>query len=349
MRAIVLTKEGRPVAPNVEFRDDWPDPGEPGAGEVRVKALASAFNHMDVWVGGGLPGAALEFPRVSGADGVGVVEAVGPGVDESWVGRRVAVNAAVPVDAGPRPGDPPGSTVAPSYHLLGETLHGMHRAAFVCPVRNVADIGDLDAGVAAASGLTFLTAWSMMVTKAHLRAGQAVLITGIGGGVATAALAIARHFGCRTIVTSRHRWKLDKALELGADDAVLDEGEDWSRAVRSLTHKRGVDLAVDSVGAATHLSCIKALARGGAFVTCGTTSGPAATTDLARVFWNQLRILGSTMGTPDEFAEVMSLVRSGALAPVIDREIEPEAGAEAYARLEQGEQFGKLVVRWSAG
>ncbi|MEZ6319251.1 MAG: zinc-binding dehydrogenase [Phycisphaerales bacterium] len=353
MRAIVLTKQGSPVAGNVEVRDDWADPGDPGAGEVRVRTLASAFNHMDIWVGAGLPGATLEFPRISGADGCGVVEAVGAGVDQAWVGRRVVVNAAIAAPVRARPGDPPPSTLAPSYHLLGETIHGMHRAAFCVPVDNVADVGDTDPAEAAAFGLAFLTAWSMLVTKAQLRAGQSVLITGIGGGVATAALAIARHFGCPTIVTSRHQWKLDKAGELGATHGVLDQGsdtgEDWSREVRTLTGKRGVDVAVDSIGRATHLSCIKALARGGAYVTCGCTTGPAATTDLARIFWNQLRVLGSTMGSPAEFGEVVSLLRSGALRPVVDRVYTPEEAPAAYARLESGEQFGKLVIRWAAG
>ncbi|GJM18950.1 MAG: alcohol dehydrogenase [Phycisphaeraceae bacterium] len=349
MHALVLTKQGKPVAGNVQFINDWPDPGEPGAGEVRIRTLASAFNHMDLWVGGGLPGATLEFPRISGADGCGVVEAVGAGVDGAWVGRRVAVNAAIPQAPSSRPDDPPGSTLAPSYHLMGETLTGMHREAFCCPVANIADIGDADAGEAAAFALTFLTAWSMMVTKGQLRAGQSVLITGIGGGVATAALAIARHFGCRTIVTSRHQRKLDAAKDLGADDGVLDEGSDWSRSVRTLTGKRGVDMAVDSVGKAAHLWCLKSLARGGAYVTCGCTSGPDATTDLARIFWNQLRVLGSTMGTPEEFGEVMSLFRRGILRPTVDREFAPEQGVDAYARLESGEQMGKIVIRWSDG
>lgn len=349
MRALVLTKEGTPVAGNVELVTDWPDPGSPGAGEVRIRTLASAFNHMDLWVGGGLPGAKLEFPRVSGADGCGVVEAVGDGVDASWVGRRVAVNAAIAQPERARPGDPPSSTLAPSYHLLGETLNGMHREAFVCPAANIADIGDADAEHAAAFALTFLTAWSMMVTKGQLRAGQSVLITGIGGGVSTAALAIAKHFGCPTIVTSRHQRKLDAAVKMGAGEGVLDQGEDWSRAVRGWSNKRGVDMAIDSVGKAAHLWCIKSLARGGAYVTCGCTTGPDGTTDLARIFWNQLRVLGSTMGTAAEFAEVMGLFRSGHLMPTIDRVFTPEQGAEAYGRLESGEQLGKVVVRWANG
>jgi NADPH:quinone reductase-like Zn-dependent oxidoreductase len=185
-----------------------------------------------------------------------------------------------------------------------------------------------------------------MVTKAHLRPGQAVLVTGIGGGVALAAMAIAQHLGCPVAVTSRHQWKLDKAKDLGAALTVLDHGQDWSKEVRTWAGGRGVDLAVDSSGKATHLRCIKSLARGGAYVTPGCTSGPDAVTDLSRIFWNQLRILGSTMGTNPEFAEVATLYRAGKLKPVIDNIFTPENGADAYRRLESAEQFGKVVVKW---
>jgi NADPH:quinone reductase-like Zn-dependent oxidoreductase len=186
----------------------------------------------------------------------------------------------------------------------------------------------------------------MMVTKAALRPGQSVLITGIGGGVATSALAIAKHYGCPAAVTSRHQWKLDKAKALGADLCVLDSGQDWSKEVRGWTQKRGVDLAVDSSGKATHLNCIKSLARGGCYATPGCTSGPDATTDLARIFWNQLRLLGSTMGSNDEFKEVAALFRAGSLKPVVDKVFKAEQAGEAYARLEAGEQFGKIVLMW---
>ncbi|MFZ9914525.1 MAG: zinc-binding dehydrogenase, partial [Phycisphaerales bacterium] len=181
---------------------------------------------------------------------------------------------------------------------------------------------------------------------AGLEAGMAVLITGIGGGVALAALGIARHFGCETIVTSRHPWKLERAKALGATHGVLDAGADWSREVRQITGRRGVDLCVDSVGKAVHGSCIKSLARGGTFATCGATTGPDATTDLTRIFWNQLRLVGSTMGNMDEFRQVVSLFKNGAIRPQIDRVFAPSQGVEAFERLEAGEQFGKLVVDW---
>ena len=164
--------------------------------------------------------------------------------------------------------------------------------------------------------------------------------------MALAAMAIARHFGCEVIVTSRHAWKLERARALGAHHTVLDSGQDWSKEVRQLTARRGVDLCVDSVGKSIHGSCIKSLARGGTFATCGATTGPDATTDLTRIFWNQLRLVGSTMGDMREFREVVSLLRSGAIRPTIDRVFSPSEGREAFARLEAGEQFGKLVVDW---
>jgi NADPH:quinone reductase-like Zn-dependent oxidoreductase len=238
--------------------------------------------------------------------------------------------------------------MCPNYELIGEHHNGAHAEMFACPADNLAAIADdADPIEAAAFGLCALTAYSMMVTKANLRPGQSVLITGIGGGVATSALAIAKHLGCPVAVTSRHQWKLDRARELGADLALLDDGSgSWSKQVRAWTDKRGVDLAVDSVGKATHLGCIKSLARGGAYVTPGCTSGPDATTDLARLFWNQLRLLGSTMGSNDEFAEVASLYRAGKLAPVVDRVFKPDECRDAYARLESQEQFGKIVIDW---
>jgi len=346
MKAVICTRQGSPVAPNVTV-GEYPDLDPPRPGWVNLRTIASAFNQMDLWVGRGVPGLELSYPRVSGCDACAIVEDVGDGVDDSWVGRRVIVNAALrqPEHAGPD--DPPGSRAAPSYHLIGEHLDGMHRERFTAPVANLATIADdADPVEAAAFGLCALTAWSMMVTKGRLHAGSTVLITGIGGGVATSALAIAKHHACRVVVTSRHQWKLDKALEMGADHAVLDEGQDWSKPVRAWTGKRGVDMAVDSSGKATHLNSIKSLARGGVYVTPGCTSGPDATTDLARVFWNQLSILGSTMGTNEEFREVTSLFNAGRLRPVVDEVFDASDAVKAYERLEAGEQLGKIVLRW---
>ncbi len=332
---------GAPVAPNVELID-LPTPS-PGPGEVRVRTEASGLNHLDVWVGMGIPGVDRPWPRVTGSDGVGIVDAVGDGVDDVWVGRRVIMNAAHDLNSEDRSdGRPAGE----QFHLVGEQSPGAMAEAFVVRVTNVMDIGEADPIEAAAFGLTHLTAWRMLTTRAGARAGDWVLIPGIGGGVALAALGICRYLGCRTIVTSRSAEKLQRASELGASVGILDEGKDWNRAVRAATDGAGVDICIDSIGKAVHLSCIKSLGRGGRFVTCGCTSGPGAETDLARIFWNQLSILGSTMGDMREFQEVVSLFLKGSLQPVVDRVVTPSEVPEAYAALEAGTQFGKLVVDW---
>lgn len=354
MRAIVIKRQVSPaesLVGHIELLSDWPEPPPPGPGQALVRTLASALNHLDLWVVQGVPGLNLVYPRVSGSDACGIVEAVGPGVAPEWVGRKVILNAAI--DTAPahgKPGDPPGSSLAPQFELIGEHHNGTLAERFVAPVANLAAVrDDQDALASAAFGLTHLTAYSMMIGKAGLRPGQSVLITGIGGGVALAALAIARRMGCPVAVTSRHAWKLDRARELGAELAILDQGQDWSKEVRAWSRSRagGVDLAVDSAGKATHLKCIRSLARGGAYVTPGCTSGPDAVTDLARIFWNQLRIIGSTMGSNSEFQELVSMYRDGALAPVIDRVIPADQGLAAYERLRSAEQFGKVVVQWA--
>ncbi len=348
MNAVVLEKQGKAgaVAEIVAARDDFSDTLPPAAGEALVRTEASALNHMDLWVGMGVPGLDLTYPRVSGCDGCGIVETVGEGVSDEWIGQRVIMNAALSIPQVAEPTDPAGSTLAPEYELIGEHHFGTHREKFVAPVANLRAVGDVDPRAAAAFGLVSLTAWGM-IRKAGVHPGQRVLITGIGGGVATAALAICKWMGCPVVVTSRHESKLEKAKKLGADEGVLDDGGDWSKAVRAWSHKRGVDVAIDSVGAPTHMGCIKSLARGGAFVTCGTTAGARAETDLARVFWNQLRVLGSTMGSNEEFGEIVALFRSGALVPVVDSVVPWREAKGAWAKLEGEEQFGKIVLDWS--
>lgn len=330
------------MAPNVKLVVDWPEP-QLARGQALVRTEACALNHLDLFVGRGIPGLNLAYPRVSGADGCGVVEKVGAGVDESWIGRRVILNAQIPVADQPRPDVAP---AADDRIMIGEHVHGTLSEKFAAPAENLLAVDDADPAKAAAFGLTHLTAWRMLVSRAQLRAGQVVLITGIGGGVALSALNIARHLACTIIVTSRHQSKLDRARALGADHAVLDDGADWSRHVRSITSKRGVDVVADSVGKAIHLPCIKSLARGGVLVTCGNTSGPDATTDLARIFWGQLSILGSTMGDMHEFRAVAALFRRGLLEPVIDSQFDAADAGKAFARLESSQQFGKIVVRW---
>lgn len=349
MRAVIIERQGKVVAPNIASVSDWAElPATPGPGEVHIRTLASALNHMDIWVGMGIPGIEMTYPRVSGCDACGVVEKVGAGVAESWIGKRVIVNAMYEKRRGPRPEDPPGSSFIHDMELIGEHINGMHRERFACPSDNLALVGeDADPHTAAAFGLVFLTAYSMMATKGRLRPGQSVLITGIGGGVATAALSIAKWMACPVIVTSRHQWKLDRARALGADHLILDSGQDWSKDVRAATGKRGVDMAVDTVGKPTHMTCIKSLARGGAYVTAGNTAGPIAETNIAYIFWNQLRVLGSTMGSCDELRELAALLRGKKIAPVVDSVLPWSDGKKAWERLEAAEQFGKIVLDWS--
>lgn len=352
--AVILKPDADNPAAAVAFRTDWPDPAPPASGQALVRTECSALNHLDVWMARGMMGRDITYPAISGSDACGIVEAVGPGVDASWVGRRVILNAALDTGDPARPGDPP-EFGAPNFRLIGEHFPGVHAEKFVAPVANLAAVDPQPAGVpgldpahAAAFALSHLTAWAMF-ERAGLTPGKSVLITGIGGGVALAALAICRHLGCPTIVTSRSAEKLALAMGLGAGVTILDDGGDWSKSVREVTGKRGVDIAIDSSGKATHLKALRSLARGGVYATCGSTSGPDATTDLARIFWSQLSIVGSTMATNAQFRAVTALFRSGALKPVIDRVLPAADAALAYQRLAAGEQFGKVVLDWRPG
>jgi NADPH:quinone reductase-like Zn-dependent oxidoreductase len=351
MRAVVIQRQAPdgPVAPQVDLVHDWPELKPPRPGWVHLRTVCSALNQMDLWVGRGIRGVPIEYPKIGGVDACAVVEDRGEGVDASWAGRKVIFNPAVAQSEPVRPGDPSRTALAPDYHLIGEHTQGTHAERFTAPVDNLVVVDEVDAPKAAAFATTFLTAYSMMITKAGLLPGQSVLIVGIGGGVATAALALARWRGCATVVTSRHASKLEKARALGADHGILDEGQDWSREVRAVTGRRGVDVAVDTVGGSAHLNCLKSLAPGGALTVAGATAGPVTQTHLAYVFWRQLRILGSTMGTNDELRELAALLRAGAVAPVVDSVYEPARARAAWERLEAGAQMGKIVLRWSDG
>lgn len=337
IRAAVVQRPGDPVAPNVEVVNDWPAPVAE-AGQVVVRTIASALNRLDLWVGRSRKG-------ITGSDACGIVESISEGVDEAWLGRTVIISAAVDQRPAPSPGKRP--VRPPQIDLVGQRTPGTMAAKFVVPAANLLDIGEsVDANEAAAFALTHITAWRMLHTKARISPEQTVLVTGIGGGVALAALNIARVVGCRIIVTSRHQRKLDAAAKLGAAHGILDKGQDWSSEVNRLTDGRGADVCVDSVGKVLYMKCLRSLAHGGTHVTCGATTGNDPQTHISMIFWKQLSILGSSMGSMDEFRAVAALFKQGVIHPVVDSVHDAANAADAYARLESGEQFGKVVVRW---
>ncbi len=333
MRALTISAHGG--LDRLEYRTDVPVP-EPGPGEVRVRVLAAALNHLDLFTVGGLPGINITPPWTLGADAVGVID----GTDE-----LVIVNPGISDGTCEycRAGE---QSLCVRFKILGEHLPGTLAEYVVLPARNVAPIPhDTPLDVAAAFTLATLTAWRMLVTRANVRPGENVLIQGIGGGVAIAALQIARHIGARVWVTSSSDDKLARARALGADELLNYRNVDVAREVRARTGKRGVDVVVDSVGEATWQSSLGALGKLGRLVTCGATSGPMVATDARKLFWNQWTILGSTMGNHEEFAAVAEELRHGRLLPPIDSVFDLENGRAAFERMQTGEQFGKIVVR----
>jgi NADPH:quinone reductase-like Zn-dependent oxidoreductase len=238
--------------------------------------------------------------------------------------------------------------LCPRFGILGEHHPGTIAEYVVVPAANVLAIpASADSAESAALTLATLTAYRMMVSRAQVRAGERVLIWGIGGGVAIACLQIAKLLGAHVTVTSGSDEKLARAIALGADDAINHRGVDVGREMRARTAKRGVDVVVDSVGEATWSQSLCALGRRGRLVTCGGTSGPMVTTDVRKLFWNQWSLLGSTMGNDAEFLAVVEHYREGRLRPPIDRIFPLREGREAFERLERGDQFGKIVIQIS--
>src|SRR5438552_303016 len=350
MRACVLTATGGIDKLAII---DVPDASAPGAGEVRVRIRAAALNHLDLFVADGLPGGgtAERFPFVVGADGAGVVETVGPGVTNVQPADRVLINPGISDYTCEfcRAGE---HSLCVNYRLLGEHLPGTVAELVTVPAHNVADIPklaqELTWAEAAAFSLVTLTAWRMLVTRARVKAGETVLVWGIGGGVSLAALRIAKLLGAWVIATSSEDAKLAAARQLGADITLNHRTQKVSLEVHALTNKRGVDVVVDNVGAATWDESLRSLRRGGRLVICGATSGPQVGFDLRRLFWHHWSILGSTMGNAAEYAEIVRRLGQGELRPVVDRVLPMDRARDAYERLAKGEQLGKVVIEVSS-
>ncbi|MGH3110662.1 MAG: zinc-binding dehydrogenase [Gaiellaceae bacterium] len=326
MKAVRIHEDG---GPEVLRYEDVADP-EPGPGEALVELRAAGLNHLDVWVRKGLP--SVPKPRILGADGAGVVVALGEGVDGLAIGDRVVLNPGIVHDG--------------RITVVGEHMDGTYCELKALPAAQLYPLDEsLSFEDGAAFPLVFETAHRMLVTKAALREGEWVLIWGIGGGVALAAFEIARALGARTIVTSSSAHKLERARALGADVAVDHQADDVVTAVREATGGRGADVVVESVGEATWERSLGAAAQEGRIVVCGATSGHSPPARLYRIWWKELRVYGSTMGLPSDFEAAYDLVRTGRARVHVDEVFPLAEAARAHERLESGTQFGKVVLR----
>jgi NADPH:quinone reductase-like Zn-dependent oxidoreductase len=317
---------------------------QPKQDEVLLKVKACAINHLDVWVRRGWPGLRLEMPHWGGADVAGIVAGLGKGVTGWQVGDRVVVDPGINTVEDEFTGRGEDS-ISPGYHILGEGMRGGFAEYLSVPARNLAYMPEnLDFPTAAAPLLVTLAAWRMLIHRARLRTGESVLVVGAGGGVNSMAIQIAKLAGATVYVVASDAQKVERAHELGAD-FVLDRSKvDWGREMMRLTGKRGVDVVVDNVGRATINTSMRAVARGGRIVIIGNTSGPQAEIDIRYIFGKQISLIGSTMGTHQDFREVTALLWKGRLKTVMDSVIPLSEGREAYALLERGKQFGKIVL-----
>jgi NADPH:quinone reductase-like Zn-dependent oxidoreductase len=316
MKAIRIHEDG---GPEVLRYEDAPDP-EPGPGEVLVRLRAVSLNHIDLWVRKGLPSAPK--PRILGADGAGIREDTG---------ERVVIN--------------PGFERGDRILVLGEHMDGTHAELVAVLEANAYPIPEgISFEEAAAFPLVFETVYRLLVTKAQLREGEWVLLWGIGGGIGSAALAIAKALGARVLATSSSDGKLERARQLRADATVNHASGDVLEAVKEATDGVGVDVVVEHVGEATWQRSLQAARAGGRIVVCGATSGPNPPAALHRIWWKQLTIHGSTMGTKTDFEGAYELVKSGRARPMIDSVYPLAEARSAHERLEAGEQFGKIVL-----
>lgn len=341
MRALTLVAHGGPEQLKVQ---ELPRPTITSPDQVLVRMRTAALNRLDLLIAAGLPGSPLQFPHVVGSDGAGVVEQAGEAVRQFRTGDRVMINPTLSCGDCPACGEGEHSLCA-RLRVLGEHCAGTVAEFVVVPAQNLVPVPTaMSWPQAAAFSLATLTAWRMLVTRARLEAGETVLIWGIGGGVALAALEIAKLIGARAIVTSGSEAKLEVARGLGADVALNHRSADVVAEVKRHTGGRGADVVVDSVGEETWNGSLRAVRRGGRLVVCGATTGPMVSLDLRRLFWHQWSILGSTLGNRQEYAEIVRHAGEGRLWPVVDRVVPLAASIAAFERLQRGEQFGKLVI-----
>ncbi len=317
-----------------------------GPNDVLVEAKYAALNHLDIFVVAGWAGLSLQMPHILGSDGAGTVKEVGSAVTRIKPGDYVTVNPGISCNkcefclSG-------WQNFCAEFSILGEHQWGTFAQYFKVPEVSLLKLPPkFPLDKAAAAPLTFLTAWRMLVTRAEVKRGEIVFIHGAGGGVATAAIQIAKYLGATVITTTSTPEKTDKAKALGADHVVnYKEMPDFSKHVYAdLTGRKGVDVVIDSVGAKTFTDSVRLLRAGGRLVTCGATTGPSGQVDIRNIFWKQLEIYGSTMSNQAEFRDVMKVVLSGAISPVIDRIFPLDQAKEAEKYLNQANQFGKVLL-----
>ena len=339
--AVVLRAHG---GPEVLVRETIDLP-EPGPREVRVRVRAVALNHLDLWVRRGLPNLKLEYPHRLGSDIVGEVDALGPGARTGLkAGDKVVVSPGVSCGVCERclSGE---DNLCRKYAILGEHISGGYSRHAVVPDTNLLPYpGDMPFAQVAAVPLVFLTAWQMVVAKAGVRPGQTVLVQAAGSGVSTAAIQIAKMHGARVIATTGTDAKAARARALGADEVINYATQDLVAEVKRLTDRRGADVVIDHVGGDVLAKSVVAAAAGGRVVTCGATAGFEAKVDLRHVFFRQIEILGSTMGSKGTMFGILEHVRAGRLRPVVDRVLPLWEAREAHRMLEAREAFGKVVL-----
>lgn len=337
MRAAVFHEHGDPGVVVVERLDD----PEPGPGEVRIRVEASSLNHLDLWLRRGIP-VDIPMPHVGGSDVAGVVDAVGAGADPGWVGRRVVADPSMGYDwyeLARFPGPPP-----MPYSVVGEHTQGGFAEFASAPAANLVEVpSHVASETAAAAGLAGVTAWRGLMSRGRLRPGERVLVTGASGGVSTMAVQFAKAAGAEVFALTSPGWT-EQVQALGADHVFDRTDPAWAKEVYLASGKRGVDLCLDSVGEAIWEALVRALAVGGRLVSFGATTGPAGVVDIRLLFWRQLAVVGSTMGTPAEFRHAMAQVFAGVATPPVHHVFPLEEARAAHELLEAGRVFGKLVV-----
>lgn len=322
---------------------DVPDP-KPGKGEVLVQVKACALNHLDIWVMRGWPGLNLEMPHCGGSDIAGVVAELGPEVTGWETGKRVVIDPGISgfEDEFTRRGE---HSMSPGYRIIGEHMRGGLAEYVSVPARNLMEMPEtLDFPQAAAPLLVTLTAWRMLIHQAGLRAGDSVLVVGAGGGVNSMATQIAKLAGATVFVVAGNAEKAEKALNLGADVVIDRSRVEWEKEIKRLTGKRGVDVVVDNVGAETINKSMDVVARGGRIVIVGNTSGPMAEIDIRRIFGKQISLIGSTMGSHQDFRDITRALWSGRLQILVDKILPLSEGQEGFKMMAESEQFGKIVL-----